>query len=189
VITITALVYVFLAAKENPWCWAWGIISCSLWAYADFARYNLWVDGILQIFYVGMGAWGLYNWRYKPGNGQTLPITSLPAKGHLHIFLVGVPLTFILGYVFDKFTPTSLPYPDSLVTSFSILATWLTVKKKLENWLYWIVLDTAAFFLFLARDAVLVALVMGIYAIISIYGFLHWRKQWKQLAKEDKDGK
>lgn len=180
IILVTALVYIALAARENAWCWVWGIISCSLWAYADFARYNLWVDGILQIFYVGMGVWGLYSWKFGTQGEQKVPISTLPARGHAGIFVVGLILTLVLGYVFDKYTPTALPYPDSFVTAFSILATLLTVRKVLENWLYWIFFDAIAVFLFLARDAVLVAVVMGIYTVISIFGYIRWRNQWKK---------
>lgn len=169
-----------MAARENAWCWVWGIISCSLWAYADFARYNLWVDGILQIFYVGMGVWGLYSWKFGTQGEQKVPISTLPARGHAGIFVVGLILTLVLGYVFDKYTPTALPYPDSFVTAFSILATLLTVRKVLENWLYWIFFDAIAVFLFLARDAMLVAVVMGIYTVISIFGYIRWRNQWKK---------
>jgi nicotinamide mononucleotide transporter len=193
-ITVTALIYIFLAARENAWCWVWGIVSCSLWAYADFARYNLWVDGILQIFYVGMAVWGIYAWKFgggqktasheisdQPEKDQTgLNISVLPLKSHLLIFAGGALLTLVLGFIFKKYTPTALPYPDSFVTAFSIIATLLTVKKILENWLYWMVVDALAVFLFAARDAVLVAFVMAIYTVISIFGYLHWRKRWKR---------
>ncbi len=192
-ITITALIYVYLAARENAWCWVWGMVSCSLWAYADFARYNLWVDGILQLFYVGMSVWGIYSWMLggrRKANKQAnndpaileqkpLMISTLPLKKHLFIFVAGSALTLVLGYIFEEFTPTALPYPDSFVTAFSILATVLTVRKILENWLYWIVLDAAAIFLFASRDAFLVAFVMVVYTVISVFGYLHWRKKWK----------
>ncbi len=179
-ITITALVYIALAARENAWCWLWGMVSCSVWAYADFVRYNLWVDGILQIFYVGMGAWGLYSWKFGKTSEDKLPIRVLRLRGHLLIWTFGVILSLVLGYVFSKYTPTALPYPDSVVTAFSLIATILTVRKILENWLYWILFDAMAVFLFLVRDAFLVALIMVIYTIIAILGYFRWRKQWKE---------
>jgi nicotinamide mononucleotide transporter len=177
-ITVTALIYVWLAAKEKMWCWAWGIVSCSLWAWADFGRYNLWVDGILQIFYVGMGVWGLYSWRFGGAGKKELPISRLPLKSHLGIFAAGMVITLALGYVFDRYTPTALPYPDSFITAFSILATFLTVRKVLENWLYWIVVDALAVFLFAARDAVLIAIVMVAYTFIAVFGFINWRRKF-----------
>ncbi len=197
-ITVTALIYVYLAARENVWCWVWGMVSCSLWAYADFARYNLWADGILQLFYVVMSAWGIYSWTLGGGRKankhtnnesaiseqNTLTISTLPLKYHLLIFVAGSVLTLVLGYIFEKFTPTALPYPDSFITAFSIVATVLTVRKILENWLYWIVMDALAVFLFAARDAVLVAFVMAVYTVISIFGYLHWRRRWKSQTAE-----
>ena len=180
-ITVTALVYVFLAAKEKTSCWVWGAVSCSLWAYADFAVYNLWVDGLLQVFYVGMSLWGLYAWRSGKQTGEALAIQVWPFQYHALLFLAGAALTGLLGFIFDNYSPTSYPYPDSFITSFSILATLLTVRKVLENWLYWIVLDMLAVFLFAARDAVLVAMVMAIYSVIAVFGYLQWRKKWKAL--------
>ena len=64
VATITALIYVFLAARENIWCWFWGILSCSLWAYASFVFYTLYFDAFLQVFYVLMGFIGIYQWKF-----------------------------------------------------------------------------------------------------------------------------
>ncbi|TAK37205.1 MAG: nicotinamide riboside transporter PnuC [Saprospiraceae bacterium] len=183
-ITVTALIYVWLAAKEKVWCWAWGIVSCSLWAWADFARYNLWVDGILQIFYVGMGAWGLYAWRFGGAGKKELSIRRLPWSSHLRILAAGAVLTLLLGLVFDRYTPTSLPYPDAFITAFSILSTFLTVRKVLENWLYWIAIDALAILLFAARDAVLIAFVMAVYAIIAIFGFITWRRRFAAQSEQ-----
>ncbi len=175
--TITSLIYVWLAAKENAWCWVWGIISCSIWAYLDFTKYNLWVDGVLQLFYVGMGFWGIYAWRFGKAGDNSLKISTLPSAAHLKILLSGAALTLLLGYVFDRWTPTDLPYPDSFVTAFSILATLLTVKKILENWLYWIVVDALAVVLFFVKQAPLAALVMVVYTVVAVYGYRQWRFQ------------
>lgn len=174
-ITATALAYVFLAARERPSCWYWGIVSCGLWAWADFFRYNLWVDGTLQLFYVGMGIWGLYSWKYSAGDNKPLPIQRLSGMVHFRLILMGVLLTLLLGFVFDRYTPTALPYPDSFITAFSIIATFLTVRKVLESWLYWVVVDLLAVFLFHARGALLVSAVMFLYSVIAVYGLSTWR--------------
>jgi len=177
IISITAIIYVVLAARANVWCWAWGIVSCSLWAYVDFAKYNLWVDGILQLFYVAMGIWGLYTWKLGGHDKEELAITKMDWKQHLMIIGLGLVLTILFGFIFSKYTPTALPYEDSFITAFSVLATFLTVRKKLENWIYWIITDTLAIFLFAARGAVFFAVVMLVYTFIAINGYLHWRKK------------
>lgn len=176
-ISTTAIIYVVLAARENAWCWAWGIVSCSLWAYADFAKYNLWADGLLQVFYVGMGAWGLYNWKFGGSQKAELRISRMNMRGHFWVVFTGGLLTLAFGFVFSEYSPTALPYEDSFITAFSVLATILTVRKKLENWLYWVVVDALAVFLFSARGATLVAVVMAIYTVIAVFGFFRWRKK------------
>ncbi|MCF8248068.1 MAG: nicotinamide riboside transporter PnuC [Saprospiraceae bacterium] len=177
-ITFTALLYVWLAARESAWCWVSGIVSSGLWAWADFARYNLWVDGLLQVFYVLMGFVGLYAWLFAKQEGEDkMPIRRLPLNLHLKLWVAGVVLTLILGFLFQKYTATSFPYADSFITAFSIIATFLTIKKVLENWLYWIVFDTLAIFLFWAKDATLVAMVMVVYAAMAVYGFQKWKKE------------
>ena len=183
-ITLTALVYVWLAARENAWCWAFGIVSCGLWAWADFARYNLWVDGYLQVFYVAMGAWGLYAWQFGGQSETKLRIQQLPLRAHFFLALAGLALTFSLGFLFKKYTHTSFPYADSFITAFSIIATLLTVKKVLENWLYWIVFDTLAVFLFWAKGAMLVAFVMVVYTIVAVYGYRRWRAEFRAASSE-----
>ena len=177
-ITLSALLYVWLAARESAWCWVSGIVSSGLWAWADFARYNLWVDGLLQAFYVLMGFVGLYAWLFaKQKNEAKLPIRRLPLRQHGLLWLAGGALTLSLGFLFQKYTATSFPYADSFITAFSIIATFLTIKKVLENWLYWIVFDTLAIFLFWAKDAVLVAVVMVVYTAMAVYGYLKWKKE------------
>ncbi len=182
-ITVTALVYVWLAARERVSCWVWGIVSCGLWAWADFFRYNLWVDGLLQLFYVGMGFWGLYNWR-RGGGSAPLPISRMTGREHGWVLLVGMGLTVGLGWIFARYTPTALPYTDSFITAFSILATVLTVKKKLESWLYWVVVDFLAIFLFYLREAVLVSAVMSIYTVVAVFGYMRWRDNFARQIKQ-----
>jgi nicotinamide mononucleotide transporter len=175
-ITLTALAYVWLAAKERPACWLFGIVSSGLWAWADFARYNLWVDGLLQVFYVFMGFAGLYAWAFaKQKNKERLAITRLPLRLHLRLVALGLALTAALGLLFKNYTPTSYPYPDAFITAFSAIATFLTIRKVLESWLYWIVFDALAVFLFWAKDAVLVALVMVVYTLMAVYAWRKWR--------------
>lgn len=177
-ITVTALAYVYLAAKERPVCWVFGIISSGLWAWASFFRYNLKVDGCLQVFYMVIGMVGLYHWLLKQReNGEILAIRRLSWRENLGVLLAGGVLSLVLGFVFKKYTTTSFPYADSFITAFSIMATLLTVKKILDNWYYWIVFDALAILLFWFKGALLLALVMLLYTLMAVYGLRQWKRQ------------
>lgn len=177
-IWLTALVYVWLSARQNPIGWAWGIISCTLWAYASFFLYNLWMDAILQVFYVAMGFVGLYKWKMAASEKQ-VRISHLSTFQNLTIIATGAVGTLLFGYFFDIYTPAAATYLDAFVTVFSIITTFLLVQKKLDNWAYWVVIDIVGFYLFALRGAYLLAFIMAIYTFIAASAFLQWRRELK----------
>lgn len=197
IVTLTALVYVVLAARQRVWAWAWGIVSCALWAYASFFFYHLWLDALLQIFYVVMGFVGIYKWmgkREKWGNGGIgewedkgmeergneepgeLPVTRLTAKQNAWILLGGSVAALLFGHFFDVYTPAAATYLDAFVTVFSIITTFLLVQKKLDNWAYWVAIDGASIYLFASRGAYLFAGIMIVYTLIAAQAFWQWQK-------------
>ncbi len=177
--TLTAILYVVLAARENPWCWVWGIISCALWAYASFAFYDLWLDALLQVFYVVMGFVGLYRWRAGARSQQPMPITRLTWVHHAYTLLTGSFLALFFGYFFAEYTSAAATYADAFTTVFSVMATFMLIQKQLENWLYWIAVDATYVWLYASRGAYLFALLMIIYTIIAAVAFVRWRREFQ----------
>ena len=181
--TITALLYVILAARQNNWCWFWGIVSCSLWAYASFAFYQLYLDALLQVFYVVMSIIGWYQWK-RGGKGQTeRPISRLTLKQHLIYIGIGISLSIVFGYFFGAYTSAAATYWDAFTTTFSILATIILVQKYLDNWAYWVVIDLAYAGLYASREAYLFTFLMLIYTAIALVAFLNWRKTYFAVRK------
>ncbi|HMQ85807.1 MAG TPA: nicotinamide riboside transporter PnuC [Saprospiraceae bacterium] len=175
--TVTAILYVWLAAKNNPWCWGWGIISCSLWAYASFFYYQLWLDALLQVFYVAMAFWGWYQWRLGNPDKAAKKISRLPIWWHAPMLVLGAVLSLIFGYYFAAYTSAAATYWDALTTVFSVIATFLLVQRVLENWLYWIVTDALYIWLYASREAWLFSLLMVVYTLIAVWAFFNWRRE------------
>ncbi|MEM1320320.1 MAG: nicotinamide riboside transporter PnuC [Bacteroidota bacterium] len=182
VVLITGLLYVILAARESIWCWFWGIISCSFLAYATYYFYQLQLDALLQIFYVIMGFIGLYRWRYGGQQQAELRIRRMSAGEHLRLITLGIILSLAFGYFFDNYTSAAATYLDASTTMFSVIATFLVIGKRLENWLYWIVVDMVYVYLYSSREAWLFALLLFIYTIIAVFGYLEWRKRYQDIA-------
>ncbi len=179
VVTVTALIYVFLAAREKVWAWFWGIISCSLWAYASFVFYSLWLDALLQVFYVIMGFIGIWQWKFGGQGQHELSISLRPWRFHLIILLAGSAVALIFGYFFAEYTPAAATYLDAFTTVFAIIATLLLVRKILENWLYWVIIDLVYIYLYSSRGAYLFALVMGVYVLIALMALRRWWKTYQ----------
>lgn len=174
------ILYIMLAAKENIWCWAAAIISVLLYIYICI-KAQLYAETGLQIFYLVMAVYGYYQWK-SGGNEKkdALPISAWPIKNHVTIIISGVLIVIGLGYFLQNYTQAQLPYLDSFTTVFSMITTYMVTRKKIENWLYWLIIDGAAVYLYIQRDLFLTALLFFGYTIIVIFGYFQWLKIYRQ---------
>jgi nicotinamide mononucleotide transporter len=180
-IFISAIIYVLLAAAENIWCWLFGIISSALSVYLCYSG-QLFLESGLSIFYIVIGIYGWYQWRYGSDIKTELPVTSASLKKNLLYILIAILLWIPFGYIAQKFSTQAMPYLDAFITAFSIVATWMTAKKIIENWLYWIVIDALAILLYGFRSFYLIAFLYIIYTILAAAGYMSWRKKTKSNA-------
>lgn len=177
--TIFGLIYIVLVVRENVWCWFWGILSCGLWAWATYNLYGYYVDAILNVFYVLMGFVGIYQWKFGSKEKKKLNISQLTVSQHVMIIIVGLLLTVLFGFIFEKFTPARATYLDSFTTAFAIFATFMTIQKKIDNWIYWIVVDVLYLYMYGMVGAYLFMLLYVIYCFIAVRGWWIWREEMK----------
>lgn len=172
----TAILYVLFAAKENIWCWIFGIISSLLSVYLCYIG-KLFLESGLNLFYVIIGIYGWYQWKYGSEIKKEIKIKSFSLKHILFSIFISTLIWIPFGYIANRFSNQVLPYLDGFITAFSMVATWMTTKKILESWLYWILIDSLAIVLFANRGFYLIALLYLIYTILSFSGYLSWRKK------------
>ncbi|WP_406612750.1 nicotinamide riboside transporter PnuC [Neolewinella maritima] len=188
-----SVVYVLLASRDRNACWLFAAVGSLLWAHQMVAVYNLISDALLQVFYFVMAGVGLYRWRRSTRSrpavealdsevvgelaGQKPPILRMTLGEHLTVassaLLLGYGLAnFVLIYRADA----AMPYLDGITTAFSVVATFLLIARRLENWLYFVVIDLAYVFIYWRTEAYLYLLVMLLYIVVAVYGYLHWRR-------------
>jgi nicotinamide mononucleotide transporter len=170
---ITGLLYVFLAARGKTIAWLFGIVSCAIIAVEDFSRLKLYSDGVLQLIYIVLGVAGLISWNRDKGPFRVIRYTPWQ---HIQLFGISLLAAVVLGYFFRTWTDAAFPWLDAWTTAISLIATWLTIQKVLECWLYWIVADLIYIYLYTQRDAPAFAFLFGIYTILAIYGWFLWKK-------------
>lgn len=173
---LTGLLYVLLATGEDVWCWPFGIVSSALYIYLNIGG-HLYQDAILQSYYVLAGLYGWWTWSRPKADTGALHIHRLPFNKHLPWFGFGLLLTVLFGYLFSK-VGNAYPYVDGAVTVFSFIATYLTARKVLENWLYWIVIDLVAAPMYYLKDMKLTTGLYLFFAIVAYYGYREWKKQF-----------
>jgi len=174
-------VYVILAVKEKILCWPFGILASliSIWL---FIQIGLFAEAILFIYYVLMGLYGWWSWSQGRTEGGELDIRTWKYSRHIAIILTGILFSFLLGATLSEWTTAKSPYFDSFTTIFSFIATWLTARKLLENWIYWIIIDLATIFLYASKDIFLYAALSLVYTFMAIYGLIEWRKKLRSLS-------
>ena len=172
------LLYVYRAYRNQWDAWLFGIISCFLWAYASFAFYQLYADAALQLFYVAMGFWGLYNW--SPENDREIRITAMRSVEHFWTWTSGTIAAVLYALYLQHYTPASLPYADAFTTVFAIWATYWLVQRKKENWLYWIVLNLAYTVIYFIKSAEIFLFITLIYLFMAILAWRKWSKTFKE---------
>lgn len=179
VAVIFGLIYIILAAKENIWCWPAAFIGTGTSIYL-FWDGSLYMESALNVYYLLMAVVGWWQWQYGSNTNSVLSIRSLRLNEHL-IFLCAIAvLTAISGYLLSNNTDAALPYLDSFTTWSAVITTWMVARKILQNWLYWIVINSASIYLFLDRGYVLYAVLFGLYIVIAVFGYAQWRKNYYQ---------
>ena len=168
------IIYVLLASRGNIWCWLAGIISSALYIYINITH-QLFQDAILQTYYVVAGLYGWWLWSKKGNDEEVLRIQSLSLQENGILIFFGALLVPVFGFVFSKLG-NSLSYFDSAVTIFSFIATWMTAKKILENWLFWIVIDMVAAVMYFIKHLEPTAALYIFFALIATYGYYEWKK-------------
>lgn len=169
------VIYVLLASRSNIWCWLFGIISSALYIYINITH-RLFQDAILQSYYVGAGFYGWWSWNKNGNEVDEIETHSSSLKQNLQLIFGGALLIPVFGFVFSKLG-NSLSYFDSAVTIFSFIATWMTAKKVLENWLYWIVIDLVAAIMYLIKDLRATSCLYLFFSVLAVYGYFEWKKK------------
>lgn len=177
---IGALIYLILISRENPLGWFFGIIGCAFWAYAAFYQYQLYIDSGLQVFYILISFWGIYKWLYGGADKSELPISQLKWSEHAFIIGIGTVLSIVTGWLFSNYTEAAAPYWDAFTTVFSVITTIMVIFKKIDNWIYWFLIDSVYVVLYWSRGGYLFALLFIIYLIIVVRGYFNWKRMYQK---------
>jgi nicotinamide mononucleotide transporter len=172
--------YAVLAARRNRLCWTAGAVSSACAAIVAGLK-ALPMQSALQVFFVGMSVYGWKSWTRSSAEGE-LPVGLWPGSWHIGAALALMGLTFVSARLLASETSAAWPLLDSLTTWFSLFATWLAARAKLENWLYWIAIDAVLVYLFYVQDLPFLALLNVLFIGIAAAGFVAWRRRFKAQA-------
>ena len=201
VLEIIGVIFGFLsvwyARKGNIWVYPTGIISTMLFVYLLW-HYVLWGDMLINVYYTIMSIYGWVLWaRNAQDNIITISRTT-PADWKTATLLGAFSFLFVIGVYylkpfikndfsmqgvtlgFHNFLPTE--YVDVFTTAIFLVGMWLMAKRKIENWLFWIVGDLISIPLYYIKGMVFTSFQYLLFTIIAIMGYLEWRRKLQQTA-------
>jgi nicotinamide mononucleotide transporter len=174
---------VWLIAKRRLLTWPVGIVSVLLYMVL-FYQIRLYSDTLEQIYYLVACTYGWWRWADSPKDkGQILGVRFSTSRGIFLAIAVTIVFSIADGYLMSRvhiLFPTlfpeqaSFPYLDALTTFMSFTAMWLMAQKRIESWLYWIIVDVIGIGLYYVKDVRFVSLLYVILLFLAIKGFFSW---------------
>lgn len=181
VLEIIAVIFGFLSVwyskQENILVYPTGLVSTIIYVYLLW-QWSLLGDMMINFYYSTMSIYGWYVWTRKDSNNNELPVTTTTKKEKkwsFLIFLATILFTFLVYQYFDKWDSWTA-YVDTFTTGIFFLGMWLMAKKKLENWIYWIIGDLISVPLYFYKGLTFTSFQYLIFTIIAIFGYLSWKK-------------
>ncbi len=185
VLEITAILFglasVLFAKNNNILVFPTGIISTIIFVYL-LNKWGLVGDMLINGYYTTMSIYGWYIWTRKTENKPEFPISQMEVKEYYQgfaIFIFTMLFVVMVYKYFDKFTSWTA-YVDTFTTGVFFVGMWLMAKRKIENWLLWIIGDIVSVPLYFYKGYTFTSIQYAIFTIIAIYGYLEWKKSLMQ---------
>ena len=174
---------IWLAALNSRHTWSTGIVGCVLFGVQFFCS-QLYADATLQVFFLATSAIGWWQWRHA-GAGVARaerPVTRARAGTLAWMALAALAVTLGYGALLHRFTDAYMPYVDAAVLALSVVAQCLLMMRQIENWAFWIAVNTLSVPLFASRGLSLTAVLYAAYWFNAWYGLWRWRDQMRAAA-------
>lgn len=181
VLEIIAVIFGFLSvwfSKQNKiWVFPTGMISTIIFVYL-LLKWELLGDMMINGYYFIMSVYGWFVWTRKVDETHVTPISKTTLKEKqisILIFIATLIFVFVVYKTFDKWTGW-VAYADTLTTAIFFVGMWLMARRKIENWIFWIIGDIISVPLYLYKGFTFTSFQYFGFTIIAIFGYLAWKK-------------
>lgn len=187
VLEVTAVFFGFLSvwySKENNiLVFPTGMISTAIFVYLLY-KWILLGDMLINAYYFSMSVYGWYVWTRTTTDGETplAPIQFATKKEHIYstfLFLAAVLFVYLIYWYFDYLNSWTA-YVDILTTGIFFVGMWLMAKRKIDNWIYWIIGDLISVPLYFYKGLTFTSIQYFLFTFLAIKGYLAWRTSFRK---------
>jgi len=186
------LLSVFFSVKRNIWVYPTGIINTTIYVYILF-NFGLLGDMLINVYYSIMSIYGWISWNKNTEN-QIISVDFAKKEDWLvglnlfaMSFIVVCGVYYFKPFIDNHFSMNGVSlgfqqldwanWLDIFTTSLFLIGMWFMAKRKVENWLFWIVGDLICVPMMLYKGLGITSLQYLVFTIMAVMGYLEWLKQ------------
>ena len=185
--TVLGLIYILLEYRASIYLWLVGILMPAL-DIMLYWQHGLYGDAGMAVYYTLAAIYGFAIWKFGKKHDQEekreMPITHMRKKLYLPTLVFFLAAWGITYYVLVTFTNSTVPVLDGFTNALSFVGLWALARKYIEQWFFWIIVDTVCCYLYVGKGIPFKAGLYGLYVIIAIAGYWKWKKMMKVNAME-----
>ena len=172
---VLTLLSVVFQIYENIWGWPLTIAGVALYAIL-FQHERLYADMGLQAIYIAIAVYGWYEWLHGGEARGERRVSNASVRVQAYAYAAGAVFAVALGFILRRYTNAAIPFLDSTLTSYSLVAQWMLTKKYLENWLVWIAVDIVYVVMFIFKRLDMTAGLYVVFMILCLRGYSEWKR-------------
>ncbi len=176
---IFGLASVWYSKQENILVYPTGLVSTLIYVWICL-EVGLYADMGINAYYFVMSIYGWYAWTRPTANGSSPKITWNTPKENLIAIVLLVSSYAVLYWLLSTYTDSDVPYWDSFTTASAFVGMWLMAKKKVENWIAWIITDLVSVPLYAYKNLWLTSFQFLVFTGLAIWGLDAWIKSARQ---------
>ncbi len=173
------LINVTLIIRRSVWNYPFGLAMVVLYAVI-FYDYKLYSDSLLQVYFFFIQIYGWWYWLKGRADDGLIVVTRLPVQVIPVYLLLAVLGVAALGGFMAEYTDADYPIWDATIAILSVIAQFLLSRRRLENWLVWIVVDILAIGLFATKGLYPTAALYSVFLVLATTGLLVWFKAFRR---------
>lgn len=187
--TLSAVIGVILIARQNILGWPLGILWAVISAWLAFTQWQLVSDGILYLSYIPIQiyCWAVWVRRDKINQDEPFIPTWMPCKHQAFISIAA--MLAIAAWAFGisglatavSWIPEpTLLWRDSTTTVLNFFAQFLQARKRMENWIIWLIVNLLGIHIYWVKEAPIYSIQYAIFLGLGIYGWVQWHRSSRQ---------
>lgn len=173
------LIGVVLMIRQSLWAFPVGLAAVTVQGVL-FYQSHFPADALLQVFYFVTLAWGWRHWVKDKGSAPELPVTRLTLRGWAVTLGAAMVATVLWAIVVGPAMGAVMPWRDAFIAAFSVAAQVLQVRKNIENWPLWIVVNAVAVASYWSAALAYTAFLYAIYLVLALVGWRAWRRPLRE---------